>query len=106
MPGECHDRMKRFFEDSEIGHKTAAPLKQNTVSFAEFEDDDGKYELVKLGKRCVLRPRKSKKAVVLFKFSKGSIDYLFEPPPESVREFINRFLFLTPIYQFPKPFFQ
>ncbi|MFH1537480.1 MAG: hypothetical protein ABIH66_00880 [bacterium] len=91
MPGECHDRMKRFFEESDIGHGTAAPLRQKAVAFAEFEGDVEKYELVKLGKRCVLRPRKSKKAEVLFRFSKGSIDHLFEPPPESVHDFINRF---------------
>lgn len=83
--------MKHFFEESDIGHKTAAPLRQRSVAFAEFEDDDRKYELVKLGKRAVLRPRKSKKAEVLFKFSEGSIDYLFEPPPKSVQDFINRF---------------
>ncbi|MFH1537487.1 MAG: hypothetical protein ABIH66_00915 [bacterium] len=90
MGKEGYERMKRFYEESEVGHQMAAPLKQKAVAYVEFQGDDQIYELIKIENRSVLRPKESERAEIFFKFSRGSIDYLFEPPSENVEDYINR----------------
>lgn len=90
MGKEGYERMKRFYEESEIGHQMAAPLKQNAVAFVEFDGDDQIYDLIKIDDRSVLRPKECERADIYFKFSSGSIDYLFDPPTESAEDYINR----------------
>ncbi|MFH1537481.1 MAG: hypothetical protein ABIH66_00885 [bacterium] len=82
--------MKRFFDESEIGRQVVVPLRQRAVAYFEFEGDEGKYELIKIGKRAYLRPGKSKKAEVRFRVGKEAVGYLFDTPLESVKDYVHR----------------
>lgn len=90
MSGSYCEKLKSFLEDSDVGHDMAAPLRQGCVVFTSIEGDDMKYEFVKTGNKCVLCKRRSKKADMYFKFTRGSLDIILEPPPENVKILMNR----------------
>lgn len=92
MTPECYyTRLKKYLEDSDVGHDMAAPLMQGSVVHTDIEGDPQKYELIKICDRCVLRPRKTKRADLYFGFTRGSLDYLLEPCPKNVHDLMNRF---------------
>lgn len=91
MNESYYPRLKKFLEESEVGHQMAAPLKQGCVVYTDLEGDDQKYELVKVKNKCVLRPRTSRRAELQFTFTRFSIDYLLEPTPTSVHDLMNRY---------------
>ena len=86
-----YQRMKKFLDECEAGHDMVKPLKKDCVVYTDFYGDSREYELVRIGNRCVLRPRQSKKAELYFGFSQGSVDYILEPYPKTVHELMNRF---------------
>jgi len=90
MGSDGYQRMKKFYEESDIGHQLAAPLKEGTRAVVEFVGDQQLYGMEKVKGRTVLTPGKPEKAEIYFKFSEGSIDYLFNPPADDAADYINR----------------
>lgn len=90
MGTEDYEKMRRFFYESEIGRDVVVPLRHKATAYVDFEGDDNKYELIKLGKRAYIRPRKARKAEVHFWFSKWSVGYFFDQPLSGVRDYVHR----------------
>ncbi|MEW5947612.1 MAG: hypothetical protein AB1742_15595 [bacterium] len=90
MGTEGYERMKRFYEESEIGHQIAAPLVEGATAIVEFDGDPETYTLVKVKGRSVLKPGRPQKADIYFRFSAGAINYLFEPPTADAADYVNR----------------
>jgi hypothetical protein len=90
MSSEGYLRFKQFYEESDIGHQLAGPLKEGAIAWVEIANDEQIYELIKIDGRSVFRPKQSEKADIFFRFSEGSISYLFDPPTSDTAEYVNR----------------
>lgn len=94
MSEELYERMKRYYETSDLPQKVTETLKEGAVAEVQFEDDPETYMMIKEGGKSMFRKGKPKKPQVYMKFSKGAVEYLMElqdSGEEDVEEYSARF---------------
>lgn len=94
MSEELYERMKRYYETSDLPQKVTETLKEGAVAEVQFEDDPETYMMIKEGGKSMFRKGKPKKPQVYMKFSKGAVEYLMElqdSGKEDVEEYSARF---------------
>lgn len=85
-----YEILKKFYEESEIGHQVAKSLKEGTCAMIEFEGDPKIYKMHKKEGRTIIEEGKPEKAEMYFKFSNHALFYLFNPPTDNVSDYVNR----------------
>lgn len=94
MSEELYERMKRYYETSDLPQKVTETLKEGAVAEVQFEDDPETYMMIKEGGKSMFRKGKPKKPQVYMKFSRGAVEYLMElqdSGEEDVEEYSARF---------------
>lgn len=85
-----YEILKKFYEESEIGHQVAKSLKEGTCAIIEFEGDPKIYKMHKKEGRTIIEEGKPEKAEMYFKFSNYALFYLFNPPTDNVSDYVSR----------------
>ncbi len=94
MDQELFERMRDYYNNSELAQEVTKTLKEGAVGEVQFEDDPGTYMMIKENGRSVFKEGKPNKPQVYFKFSKGAVDYLLEleeSGSNDIEEYVTRF---------------
>ena len=94
MSEELYEKMKSYYESSDLPQKVTEPLKEGAVAEVQFEGDPETYMMIKEGGKSVFRKGKPKKPQVYMKFSRAAVEYLMElqdAGKEEVEEYVARF---------------
>lgn len=94
MSEELFEKMKRYYESSDLPQMVTKPLKEGAVAEVQFEGDPGTYMMIKEGGRSHFRKGKPDKPQVYMQFSRGAVEYLMElqdAGKDDLEEYVARF---------------
>jgi len=94
MSEESFQKMKQYYDTSDLPQKVTRPLKEGAVAEVQFEDDPETYMMIKENGRSVFKKGKPEKPQIYMKYSKAAVDYLMElqdAGEDDIEEYVSRF---------------
>ncbi len=94
MSEESFQKMKEYYDASDLPQKVTEPLKEGAVAEVQFEDDPETYMMIKEGGRSVFKKGKPRNPQIYMKYSKAAVEYLMElqdAGEENIEEYVSRF---------------
>ncbi len=94
MSDDLYQKMKEYYDNSELPQKVTKSLKEGAVAEVEFEGDDNVYMMIKENGRSHFRPGKPQKPQIYMKFSREAVEWLMDIGGDSeadIQEYVSRF---------------
>ena len=90
---EMYEKMKHFYETSDLPQEVTKPLRNGAVAEVHFEGDPDTYVMIKEGGRSIFRKETPAKPQIVLKYYGDAVDYLIGDQVDgelTVKEYATR----------------
>ena len=94
MSEHSFEKMKKYYDSSDLPQRVTKSLKEGAVAEVQFENDPDSYMMIKENGKSVFKKGKPNKPQIYMKYSDAAIDYLIElqdSGKEDLEEYVSRF---------------